>query len=136
MQAQRYDVQEKGAHLVILEGGQIRCVSLEIRSQWMLGRRTPDNDPDIPLYSPIVSRQHGMFTNIEGQWYYTDNPQSLNGTFYNGKKIAAPMKGKKKSKCLKDGDVLRIDNDNLNTPNEEAVVMVFRNITEKETQRR
>lgn len=128
MQSQRYDIPNRGAHLEIREAGQTRCIFLNIQPQWLLGRRTPENNPDIPLYSPIASREHGLFTNIEGQWYYTDNPNSLNGTFYNGYKIATPIRGKKKTKRLNDGDELRIDNQYLNTANMDAVVIIFRNV--------
>ena len=125
MQTQKNTVMESGAKLVILEGGQVRCITLDIRPQWFLGRRTPENNPDIPLYSPIASREHGIFTNLDGQWYFTDNPKSLNGTFYNGKKIGKPMNGKRKSVTLNDGDILRIDSTDLNSPNEEGVLMLF-----------
>lgn len=125
MYTQKYTVMESGAKLVILEGGNVRTIPLKVKPQWTLGRRTPDNQPDVSLYSPIVSRQHGMFTNYEGQWYFTDNPNSLNGTFYNGEKIKAPMNGKQKLVMLNDGDMLRIDSMNLNMPNEDGVLILF-----------
>lgn len=124
MQTQKYTVMESGAKLVILEGGVVRTVPLKVKPQWKLGRRTPENMPDISLHSPIVSRDHGMFTNSDGQWYFTDNPDSLNGTFHNGVKIKA-MNGMRKPVPLSDGDMLRIDNTNLNAPSESGVLIFF-----------
>lgn len=125
MQTEKYAMMPSGAKLVVLERGEIRCFALDVRPEWSLGRCTPENNPDIPLFSPIASRSHGSFANIEGQWYFTDNPNSLNGTFYNGEKIGTPMNGKKKLIMLNDGDILRIDNTNLNAPNEDGVLMLF-----------
>ncbi|MGN0140963.1 MAG: FHA domain-containing protein [Roseburia sp.] len=99
---------ENGEKLVIFEAGNVRIVSLEDRMQWSLGRKTSKNHPDIPMVSPIVSRDHGTFVNSGGQWYFIDNPDSRNGTFYNGKKIKSPMNGKRKLVLLKEGDMLWI----------------------------
>lgn len=134
MQTEKYAVMPSGAKLVVLERKEIRCFALDIHPEWSLGRCTPENNPDIPLFSPIASRNHGSFANIDGQWYYTDNPNSVNGTFYNGEKIASPMNGKKKLVMLNDGDILRIDNSNLNTPNEDGVLMLFTTSTVVEGQ--
>lgn len=128
METQRYTAQPSGAKLVILESGQIRTCALDLRPEWMVGRIDPTRTseaPDIPFGSRIVSRIHGWFHNIEGQWYYVDNPKNLNGTFHNGVKMERPLPGKKRSVMLSDGDILRIDNDNLNFTNKDGVLMLF-----------
>lgn len=128
MDTQRYVAQPQGAKLIVLEKDQIRCCALDVRPEWLVGRQDPrraNNVPDIPFSSMIVSREHGWFHNIEDRWYFTDNPKNLNGTFYNGKKMDRPLAGKKKSVMLSDGDVLRIDNDDLNAANKDGVLMLF-----------
>ena len=107
MDTQRYIAQSHGAKLVILENNQIRCCDLEIRSEWLVGRQDPTRTnimPDIPFASMIVSREHGWIRNIDGQWFYTDNAENLNGTFYNGKKIKKTGEKKGNSVKLSDGD--------------------------------
>lgn len=115
---------ERGEKLIIFEGGNIRVIPLNNRTQWSLGRKTPENTPDISLLSPIVSRDHGMFSNIDGQWYFVDNPNSLNGTFYNEEKIISPIKGKRKIVMLAEGDRLRIG--------ENSVLILFTTATVSE----
>lgn len=127
MDTQRYVVQNSGAKLILLERAQVRVCVLDIRPSWRVGRYDPNmpNTPDILFTSPIVSREHGWIQNVEGQWYYVDNPKNLNGTFYNGQKIPRPGSDIKQSVALKNGDVLRIDNADLNQTNENGVLMLF-----------
>lgn len=127
METQRFIAQNSGAKLVVLQNDQIRVCPLDLQSQWMIGRCDPNRavTPDIPLTSPIASREHGWISNVGGQWYYVDNPQNLNGTFHNGQKIPRPMAGQKRPVPLENGDVLRIDNDDLNHANRNGVLMLF-----------
>ena len=125
MKTEKYQVMDTGAKLIILEGGSLRSVPLKYCSELSIGRQTPDNNPDIPMHSPIVSRKHGTFANMDGQWYFINNPDNLNGTFYNGVKIPAPINGKNKLVMLKDKDILRIDGDNLKKYDENGVVILF-----------
>lgn len=127
METQRYEARNAGAQLIIMENQQIRTCSLDERPQWAIGRYDPSgsNAPDIPLTSKIASREHGWLMNIEGQWFFVDNPKNLNGTFHNGKKIPRPLAGKKKSTPLENGDILRIDNEDLNHVNKDGVLMMF-----------
>ena len=127
MQTQRYIAQSSGAKLVILEDNRIRVCSLDVRPEWFIGRYDPKQNrtPDILFTSPIVSREHGWLSNVEGQWYYIDNPQNLNGTFHNGNKIPRPMAGQKRPVPLSSGDILRIDNEDLNLSNRNGVLMLF-----------
>lgn len=133
METQRYVPQSQGAQLIILEKNQIRTCALDERPQWAIGRYDPsgNNAPDIVLSSKIASREHGWLMHIEEQWFFVDNPDNLNGTFYNGKKIARPLAGKKKSVPLENGDILRIDNEDLNRVNEDGVLMMFSTIPVK-----
>lgn len=127
METQRYIAQNSGAMLVILEADQVHVCNLDARTEWKIGRYDPDTPdaPDILFSSKIVSRVHGWLKSIEGQWYYVDNPKNLNGTFYNGRKIPRPLSGMKRPTPLSHGDVLRIDNEDLNHGSSQGVLMLF-----------
>lgn len=110
--------------LVILEQRTVRKFKLEGQTYWTMGRVTSHNAPDIPLSSPIAGRTHGKFLLVDGELFYCDLG-SINGTFLNGKKIKAGMG---KSICpvlLKCGDVLQIDNEDLNNPDFRGVQMII-----------
>jgi ABC-type multidrug transport system ATPase subunit/pSer/pThr/pTyr-binding forkhead associated (FHA) protein/ABC-type multidrug transport system permease subunit len=62
-----------------------------------------DERNDIVIQSKFVSRQHGYFKFINGVWVIENNPESLNGLMFDGKRI--------NNKILHDGDNIRIDND-------------------------
>ena len=111
--------------LIIEENSQIKEWILDGKEYCVLGRLTPGNEPDIQSDSPIVSRQHGQFIKINDQWFYTDLG-SLNGTFYNGKKIKTGMNGKMKPVMLSDGDELRIDTDYINGTDLRHVIIRFK----------
>lgn len=127
MQTRRYIPEASGANLVVLENDQIQSCPLDILPEWKVGRHAPGmaNEPDVLFSSMIVSREHGWIRNIEGQWYYVDNPENLNGTFHNGRKIPRPLKGMKNPVPLENGDILRIDNDDLDHVNKQGVLMLF-----------
>ncbi len=127
MDTQRYLAQTSGATLVIVENDQVRVCALDLRPNWTVGRYDPNmaNTPDILFTSPIVSREHGWIQNIDDQWFYVDNPKNLNGTFHNGIKISRPRPGTKKPTMLESGDVLRIDNEDLNHVSSQGVFMLF-----------
>ena len=127
MQTQRYIAQTTGATLVILEDDQIRVCELDARLSWKVGRYDPDmpNTPDILFSSKIVSREHGWIQNIDDQWYFVDNPKNLNGTFRNGAKITRPLNGMKRPVPLENGDVLRVDNEDLDHVSSQGVLMLF-----------
>lgn len=128
METVRFLARPSGAKLVILENNSIRVCALDVRPEWLVGRVDPscsDAGPDIPFSSMIVSRKHGWLRNVDGQWYFTDNPQNLNGTFHNGRKIPRPAGGENSSVPLCNGDVLRVDNDDLRQANKDGVLMLF-----------
>lgn len=105
--------------LAVREFGRTRRIVLDAQERWRLGRATPENRPDIPLKSQIAGRAHGEFLLIDGQLFYVDKG-STNGTFLNGKKIAAGLKGRANPVLLNDGDALQIDGD-LEAPDPESV---------------
>ncbi|MEE0410607.1 MAG: hypothetical protein UD759_07465, partial [Clostridia bacterium] len=53
----------------------ISDLNSEIRAEQLfrtvvIGRKTPENEPDIAIDSPIVSRMHGEITVLNGEYYY------------------------------------------------------------------
>jgi len=60
-----------------------------------------DERNDIIIRSKLVSRQHGHFKLIDGNWIIENNINSTNGLLLNGQRI--------ESKILDDGDNIRID---------------------------
>lgn len=127
METQNYIAQTSDANLIILEKGKVKVQALGMRSEWRIGRYDPEmiNTPDILFSSMIVSREHGWIQNINDQWYYVDNPKNLNGTFLNGIKISRPISGIRQPTPLENGDVLRIDNEDLNYASSQGVLMLF-----------
>lgn len=127
MNTQRYIDKISGAKLIVLEQQKIRIFDLDTRPEWSIGRILSDgsNTPDIPFSSMIVSRKHGWLMHIDEDWYYVDNAENLNGTFLNGIKIERPLSGARKPRTLKSGDVLRIDNSDLNHVSKDGVLMLF-----------
>lgn len=116
------------AKLVILENGAVHTVDLGMSQQWMLGRYEQGRTGPslIQLQSPIVSREHGLFRCQGGAWFYMENPANTNGTFYNGVKLNRNTGTAQPSYVqLKDGDILRIDNADLNHASRKGILLLF-----------
>lgn len=135
MQTQKYTVQASGASLIVLENNQIRVFPLDIRPEWRLGRYSPDavNPPDVLFISRIVSREHSCLQNIDGYWYYVDNPRNLNGTYHNGTKLPRATGLTRLPTPLENGDILRIDNTDRPGGSSEGVLMLFTTVPVKGT---
>lgn len=110
--------------LVVLEKGRIHRYNLDDRVRWTIGRITADHVPDIPLTSPIASRNHGEFALVDGEWFYFDRGHT-NGTLYNGTKIKSGLNGRIHPVLLKNGDVLRIDKSGIGKADPRGVWMLF-----------
>lgn len=108
------------ASLVILENDAIRTLDLSASPRWELGRSNGSDGITLPLASPIASHHHGFFFFENGVWLYQDQG-STNGTFYNGNH----MTGQEAPVVLNNGDVLRIDSNDLNSPDQRGVFMYF-----------
>lgn len=133
MEMKNYAAQTGEASLVILENDKVYVQGLDIKPEWRIGRYHPDmpNVPDIAFSSMIVSKEHGWLHNIDNQWYYVDNPENHNGTFHNGVKIPRPIPGMKRPTPLENGDILRIDNEDLNHVSSKGVLMLFTTVSVK-----
>ena len=115
---------QRPALLLIVENGKTAVQVVKLNGDMRLGRNTPDTTCDIPLESTIVSRNHGDFRYIDGNYYYKDN-NSLNGTYYNGKLLEKLNENGSRAVKLRDGDILRIDGDELGTPHKKAIEIIF-----------
>lgn len=112
------------ATLVIYEGDNFRNCSLDTKDKWTIGRICPGNSPDIPLDSVIAGRKQGEFICVDEEWFFCDKG-SVNGTYFNGKKIEKGINGNTKPVMLSNGDILRIDSNNLDAPDDRGVWIMF-----------
>ena len=92
-------------HLLVIEQGKTYIYNLDERPVWEVGRPSKDVAPDICLNVHTVSRRHGSFQNMDGNWFYIDR-NGKNGTTCRGKKVGTGIGGRTKPVLLKDGDVL------------------------------
>lgn len=117
--------QPKPATLLILDKTRSPKM-ITLHCDMTIGRQYPGSDRDIKVESTIVGRKHGEFIydDSDSSYYYIDN-NSLNGTFINGEKLARYNERGSKAYGLSDGDILRIDHENLDEPHPEAVLIVF-----------
>lgn len=93
----------KQNNLIVIENGRLQTYALDDRPVWEVGRAAGEHVPDIRLHAATVSRCHGKFKNMDGEWYYVDQ-KGKNGTVYNKKHLAPGPGGRLKAICLKDGD--------------------------------
>lgn len=112
------------AALIIFENDRVSTYSLCGRKQWTIGRGSDNVSVDISILSPIVGKLHGQFIQFGSEWFYTDNG-SINGTYYNGRRIKNGINGSITPIILSEGDVLRIDSGNFENPDPRGVLMVF-----------
>ena len=124
METTPYLAIQSSANLVVLEDGVIRNVPLDLKKEWSFGRAVPGNTPDVQMHSNIVSRQHGRFFLLDGDWYYRDEG-SYNGTWFNGEKLKRESDNKSRAVKLKNGDVIRIDSEDLEIPDDRGVWILF-----------
>ena len=110
------------AVLSVLERGKVKVYTLTGRTSWSVGRQSPESRPNIPLLSGLASRNHATIIQEGGSWYYIENPNNTNGTYYNGQKVPKSQSGKNYRVALRNGDVLKIQ---ISTPNTEPAVMHF-----------
>ena len=110
--------------LIVLEqDSKIKIFPLN-KTKLMLGRSSETSECEIQVESPLVSRRHGCFIYNNGKYYYVDYPNS-NGTYYNGVKISRDEDRSSQLIELYDGDVLRIDSGDLDSPESNGVVIIF-----------
>lgn len=112
------------AKIIIVESNGVHSQILSERNKWSMGRQTSTNHPDIPLMSPISGRDHGDFLCLGGEWYYCYRG-STNPTFLNGRRLYLKPGCVAVPTLLRNGDVLRIDYENLNTPDANGVMILF-----------
>lgn len=107
------------ARLVIITDIEKEVNVININKTMTLGRTTPFNTPDIPVDTPIVSREHGIFELGDAGFCYRDT-NSFNGTFINGSLVSPD-----KSVLLSDGDVIKIDKKDADSSHSQAVTIIF-----------
>ncbi|MDE7308967.1 MAG: ATP-binding cassette domain-containing protein [Lachnospiraceae bacterium] len=89
-----------------------------------IGRYIPESTADITINCKIISKKQGIIKKGEGFFIYEDTNKS-NGTFINGKKYGTDSPEGRTKKVLNDGDILRIDQSNLQKMHPLAIAMIF-----------
>lgn len=115
---------EKANTLIIIEKNQLQSYLLDDKLSWTIGRPSGKNQPDIKLYTPTVSREHGEFKNMDGVWFYLDK-HGVNGTVYNHKYLEKGTKGRIKPILLKEGDVFVFGGSKEEVINEKTVWALY-----------
>jgi pSer/pThr/pTyr-binding forkhead associated (FHA) protein len=57
------------------------------KAKVLLGRASPDHQPDFAFHSPYISRRHATIEFMEGSHFLIDLPESRHGTWVNGKRL-------------------------------------------------
>lgn len=108
---------QKSKYLIIIDNTrQIRTV--ELKDECYTFGRTGD----ISVSSAIVSRNHGEFTKLNGEFCFRDTG-STNGTFYNGEQLQPSPGSSSNSVILRNGDVLRICSRNPQISSENVLII-------------
>jgi len=115
---------KKNAKLLVVDSCRLRVINLT--KSMSFGRDCIGTDRDITVNSSITGRKHGefLFDQETGDFFYVDN-NSINGTYVNGRKLKKYNEKRTKSRRLHDGDIIRIDGDDLLNPHPEAVLMIY-----------
>lgn len=114
--------------LIVMEGSDLKTYALEMRKEWSFGRFDPTRPqaaPDISVSSKIVSRAHGWFRATDNGWTFVDSARNANGSFHNGQKIPRGFSGENQVVPLRTGDVIRVDNADMNNSAGLAVLLFF-----------
>ncbi len=114
----------KQAYLIIFTDIDKEAVIVRMDKTMTLGREVPGSKLDIAVDSPIVSRNHGVFSMGPDGFYYQDS-DSFNGTFINGTLYRHNVNPCERPIRLNDGDVLRIDTHDTNKTHDNAVTIVY-----------
>lgn len=111
-----------GKLFILNPGGNVTEVSLG--SYAVIGRKTEgEGAVQIPLESLLVSREHGEFAYVKGEYFYRDL-DSDNGTWVCDELLGIHSPKGMMVRKLADGDVLRISPP-LGGAEDQTVVMVF-----------
>ncbi len=109
---------DRGACITVIDSERvIRTIPL-VKAESIMG-----TEGDIRINSRIVSRRHGKFTQIKGDFYYNDEG-SLNGTMLNGAQIGCGHYNRSQMYRLGNGDVIKITVPG-SVGNPENVMMIF-----------
>lgn len=117
----RFDSNEQNSYcLIIIDSTRKIRVETLSKDVVKIGRM----NSDIIVSSPIVSKSHGAFFKNKFGYSYRDCG-SLNGTIYNGYRVQSLERKESKDILLKDGDVLKIEQQNSNSSNADSVLIIF-----------
>lgn len=102
--------------LLIWENDALRACRLDQKQSWLVG----DNTADIGISALPSGIRCGVFREVEGEWFYIDDPANPGLTLLNGRPLPRPLRGIRQPVPLDSGTVLRITGQA-----KDAAVMLF-----------
>lgn len=102
--------------LLIWENDALRACRLDQKQSWLVG----DNTADIGISALPTGSRCGVFREVEGEWFYIDDPANPALTRLNGRPLPRPLRGIRQPVPLDSGTVLRITGQAA-----DAAVMLF-----------
>lgn len=90
----------------------------------LIGRKSTQHNPSIAISSPIISRDHGEISCVNGRYFYHDH-RSTNGTYINGVLIGKQSLNQTMAMEIKDGDVISFDVTKNGQHHPERIVAFF-----------
>lgn len=120
------------AKLVICQG-QEEVIQVPVCETVFIGRKKNNSPAEIQLSCPFAGDIHGKLIKEENGFIYKDMGTKY-GTYYNGGKIGSRFTDEENRIKLEDGDVLRFDNPQFGTGDEQAAVIIFRDKWEENSE--
>lgn len=112
------------ARLIVCRGLE-EVKEFPIAETMFIGRKKPNSPAEIQVDTPLAGDIHGKITKDENGYIYKDLGTKY-GTYYNDGKIGTAFTDDESWVKLTDGDVLRIDNKQFGSSDENAIIMIFR----------
>ncbi len=119
------------AKLIICQGTD-ELIQVPVSETVFIGRKKEKSPVDIQLDCPFAGDIHGKLIKNESGFVYKDLGTEY-GTYYNDEKIGSKFTDDDNHVKLTDGDVLKIDNRQYGTGDEQAAVIIFRDRGEEES---
>ena len=98
----------------------------------VIGRKSTQHNPTIAFESPIISRNHGEISCVNGKYFYYDHG-STNGTYVNGQLIGKNAPDQRMAIEIKNGDIISFDVIKDGMHHSDRMVALFTTTVSKKT---
>lgn len=114
---------------LIICSGQNDIEQYPVSETVFIGHKEAGSPAEIQVDCPFAAQLHGKLIKEDGRFVYKDLGTEY-GTYYNDEKVGSRFTDDDNHVRLEDGDVLRIDNTQFGTVDDQAAVIIFRDIYE------